>query len=83
VRVGITRVKGNAQPAVFSQHIAMYLAKHVGGWSTTAIGEFYNGQHATVLWALRRIECLRARDARIEELLFSLTQEIQSRNLQH
>ena len=76
-------MKGNAQPAVFNRQIAMYLAKHVGGWSTTAIGKFYNGRHhTTVLWALRRIECLRARHARIEGLLFSLTQEIQSRHLQ-
>jgi hypothetical protein len=82
-RLGTTRVKGNAQPAVFNRQIAMYLAKHVGGWSTTAIGKFYNGRHhTTVLWALRRIECLRARHARIEGLLFSLTQEIQSRHLQ-
>ena len=37
-RLGQTRVNGNAQPAVFNRHIAMYLAKHVGGWSTTRIG---------------------------------------------
>jgi chromosomal replication initiation ATPase DnaA len=43
-RLGPTRVAGNAQPAVFSRQIAMYLAKHVGGWSTTAIGRFYNGR---------------------------------------
>jgi hypothetical protein len=61
----------------------MYLAKHVGGWSTTAIGNFYNGRHhTTVLWALRRIESLRASQTRIEGLLFSLTQEIQSRHRQ-
>src|SRR5215510_3930391 len=82
-RLGTTRVKGNAQPAVFNRQIAMYLAKHVGGWSTTAIGKFYNGRHhTTVLWALQRIDCLRARHARIEALLFSLTQEIQARHLQ-
>jgi hypothetical protein len=76
-------VKGNAQPAVFNRQIAMYLAKHVGGWSTTAIGKFYNRRHhTTVLWALQRIDSLRARHARIEGLLFSLTQEIQSRHLQ-
>jgi hypothetical protein len=82
-RLGITRVKGNAQPAVFNRQIAMYLAKHVGGWSTTAIGKFYNGRHhTTVLWALQRVGCLRARDSRIEGLLFSLTQEIQARHPQ-
>jgi hypothetical protein len=51
-RLGTTRVKGNAKPAVFNRQIAMYLAKHVGGCSTTAIGKFYNGRHhTTVLWA--------------------------------
>lgn len=44
-RLGTTRVKGNGQSAVFNRLVAMYLAKHVGGWSTTAIGKFYNGRH--------------------------------------
>ena len=39
-RLGTTRVAGNAQPAVFNRQVAMYLAKHVGGWSTTRIGKF-------------------------------------------
>ena len=42
--LGTTRVSGNAQPAVFNRQVAMYLAKHVGGWSTTRIGKFYNGR---------------------------------------
>ena len=51
-RLGQTRVQGNAQPAVFNRQIAMYLAKHVGGWSTTRIGRFYNGRdHSTVCHA--------------------------------
>ena len=32
-RLGETRVRGNAQPAVLNRQVAMYLAKHVGGWS--------------------------------------------------
>lgn len=43
-KLGLTRVRGNAQPAAFNRQVAMYLAKHVGGWSTTAIGRFYNGR---------------------------------------
>jgi hypothetical protein len=34
-RLGTTRVKGNAQPAVFNRQIAMYLARHLehnGDW---------------------------------------------------
>jgi chromosomal replication initiator protein len=56
-RLGATRVSGNAQPAVFNRQVAMYLAKRVGGWSTTRIGKFYNGRdHSTVCYALKRIE---------------------------
>jgi hypothetical protein len=78
-RSGTTRVQGNAQPAVFNRQIAMYLAKHVGGWSTTRIGKFYNGRHhTTVLWALKRIERLRAIDSRIDGLLSSLTEAVRS-----
>ncbi len=50
--LGPTRVPGNAQPAAFNRHIAMYLAKQVSGWSTTVIGRFYNGRdHSTVVYA--------------------------------
>ena len=35
--LGPARVRGNAQPAAFNRQVAMYLAKHVGGWSTTRI----------------------------------------------
>jgi len=79
-RLGSARVKGNAQPAVFNRQIAMYLAKQVCGWSTTAIGKFYNGRHhTTVPWALKRIGCLRTIDPRIDGLLSSLAEEIRSR----
>ena len=79
-RLGSARVKGNAQPAVFNRQIAMYLAKQVCGWSTTAIGKFYNGRHhTTVLWALKRIGCLRTIDPRIDGLLSSLAEEIRKR----
>lgn len=37
-RLGPARVAGNSQPAAFNRQVAMYLAKHVGGWSTTRIG---------------------------------------------
>ena len=69
-QLGPGRVKGNAQPAVFSRQIAMYLAEHVGGWSTTQIGRFYNGRdHSTVCHAIRKVELLRTSDPRIEALL--------------
>jgi hypothetical protein len=72
-QLGPGRVKGNAQPAVFSRQIAMYLAKHVGGWSTTQIGRFYNGRdHSTVCHAIRKVELLRTSDPRIEALLETL-----------
>ncbi len=78
-RLGTTRVSGNAQPAVFNRQVAMYLAKHVGGWSTTRIGKFYNGRdHSTVCHALKRIEALREADPDNDALITNLTDEIRS-----
>jgi hypothetical protein len=78
-RLGTTRVAGNAQPAVFNRQIAMYLAKHVGGWSTTAIGRFYNGRdHSTVCYALKRVAALRENDPEVDGLLAALAGEIKS-----
>ena len=50
-RLGETRGLGNSQPACF---------RHVGRWSTTMIGRFYNGRdHSTVCYGIQRIEALR------------------------
>jgi hypothetical protein len=81
-RLGETRVRGNAQPAVFNRQVAMYLAKHVGRWSTTRIGRFYNGRdHSTVCHALKKIEMLRNSHPGVTELLVSLQGEISSATL--
>ncbi len=57
----------------------MYLAKHVGGWSTTRIGRFYNGRdHSTVCYAVKKIEMLRNAQPDIDELLVGLQGEIVS-----
>jgi hypothetical protein len=73
-RLGPARVRGNAQPAVFSRQVAMYLAKHIGCWSTTQIGRFYNGRdHSTVCHSIRKIEKLRDTDERVAALLDLLT----------
>ena len=78
-RLGQTRVDGNAQPAVFNRQIAMYLAKHVGGWSTTRIGRFYNGRdHSTVCYALKRVAALREDDPEVDCLVSSLAAEIKT-----
>jgi hypothetical protein len=78
-RLGQTRVQGNAQPAVFNRQVAMYLAKHVGGWSTSRIGRFYNGRdHSTVCHALKKVEMLRSSRPEIDELLADLKSEIVS-----
>jgi hypothetical protein len=64
---------------VFNRQIAMYLAKHLGGWSTTAIGRFYNGRdHSTVCYALRRVEGLREIDPEVDGLLATLAAEIRT-----
>ena len=69
----------NAQPAVFNRQIAMYLAKHVGGWSTTRIGRFYKGRdHSTVCYALKRVAALREDDSAVDSLVASLATEIKT-----
>jgi hypothetical protein len=74
-RLGLTRTLGNAQPACFNRQVAMYLAKHVGGWSTTLIGRFYNGRdHSTVCHSIQRIEALRESDPDVDALLTELKQ---------
>jgi hypothetical protein len=73
--LGLARVPGNAQPNVLYRHIAMYLGKHVGGWSTTQIGRFYNGRdHSTVCYAIRRVGSLRRRDTAVDALIYRLTE---------
>ena len=77
--LGPTRVPGNAQPAAFNRQIAMYLAKHVSGWSTTVIGRFYNGRdHSTVCYALQRVEALRESSPEVDCLLSHLKAQLLS-----
>jgi chromosomal replication initiation ATPase DnaA len=79
--LGPARVRGNAQPNVLYRHIAMYLAKHVGGWSTTRIGHFYHGRdHSTVCYAIRRIDSLRHRDTAADALIVRLTELCENTN---
>ena len=76
-RLGPTRVQGNAQPACFNRQVAMYLAKHVAGWSTTCIGRFYNGRdHSTVIHGIQRIQALRDSDPDVDALLSELTDQL-------
>jgi hypothetical protein len=51
----------------------MYLAKHVGGWTTTIIGRFYHGRdHSTVCYGIQRIEAMRDSDADVDALVGEL-----------
>jgi hypothetical protein len=73
--LGPGRVPGNRQSECFSRQVSMYLAKHVGGWSTPQIGRFYNGRHhTTVLYAVRKMERLRESDESIAALVDELIQ---------
>ena len=77
LRLGPTRGLGNSQPACFNRQIAMYLAKHVGRWSTKIIGRFYNGRdHSTVCYGIKRIEALRQRDPEVDALVTDLTRRL-------
>jgi hypothetical protein len=57
----------------------MYLAKHVGGWSTTVIGRFYDGRdHSTVCHGIQRIESLRESNPEVDALLSELKRQLES-----
>lgn len=72
-RLGPTRGLGNSQPACFNRQVAMYLAEHVGGWTTTIIGRFYSGRdHSTVCYGIQRIEAMRDSDADVDGLVGEL-----------
>ena len=75
--LGPGRVRGNATGPCFSRHVSMYLAKHVGHWSLTQIGKFYNGRHhTTVLHAITKIGNLRNTDESVDALVEVLTNEL-------
>jgi chromosomal replication initiation ATPase DnaA len=66
------RVPGNARPAGFqpARQIAIYLANHVGDWSTTGIGRLYNERdHSTVCHAIRQVESMREHNHEHDVLL--------------
>lgn len=72
-RLGATRGLGHSQPACFNRQVAMYLAKNVGGWTTTVIGRFYNGRdHSTVCHGIQRVEALRESDPDVDSLISDL-----------
>ena len=72
--LGRGRVPGNAAGPCFSRQVSMYLAKHVGHWSLSQIGKFYNGRHhTTVLYAIRKVEALHKADEAVDALLDVLT----------
>ena len=78
-RLGATRGLGNSQSACFNRQVAMYLAKTVGGWTTTVIGRFYNGRdHSTVCYGIQRIEALRESDPDVDALITSLKNQFAS-----
>jgi hypothetical protein len=55
----------------------MYLAKHVGRWSLSEIGKFYNGRHhTTALHAITKIERFRRSDESVDALIEVLTDEL-------
>src|SRR5947209_5754561 len=76
-RLGPTRIPGNSQPACFNRQLAMYLARHVGHWSTTAIGRFYNGRdHSTVCHGIQRIEAMCETDPEVDALVADLKHQL-------
>jgi hypothetical protein len=76
-RLGPTRGLGNSQPSCFNRQVAMYLARHLGRWSTTMIGRFYDGRdHSTVCHSIQRIQALRESNPDVDALLSALKREL-------
>ncbi len=76
-RLGPTRGLGNSQPACFNRQVAMYLAKHVGGWTTKIIGRYYHGRdHSTVCYGIQRIEAMRDNDPDVDALVSDLWRQL-------
>jgi predicted Zn-dependent protease with MMP-like domain len=51
--------------------------RHVGRWSTTVIGRFYNGRdHSTVCYSIQRIEALRESSPDVDALISDLKHEL-------
>jgi hypothetical protein len=76
-RLGATRGLGNSQPACFNRQVAMYLAKHIGNWSTKTIGRYYGGRdHSTVCYGIQRIEALRDSDVSVDALVCELRRHL-------
>lgn len=55
----------------------MYLARHLGRWSTRVIGRFYNGRdHPTVCHGIQRIESLHETNPDLDLLISDLKREL-------
>lgn len=61
----------------------MYFARRVGGWSTKAIGRFYNGRdHSTVFHGIQRIECMRESHSDVDALIAELKGKLDAESLE-
>jgi len=80
-RLGATRGVANSQSACFNRQVAMYLARHVGRWTTAMIGRFYDSRdHSTVSYGIQRIEALRESDPDIDALITDLKRKLTSKD---
>lgn len=80
-RLGPTRGVGNSQPACFNRQVAMYLARHVGRWTTAVIGGFYDTcDHSIVSYGIQRIEALRESDPEVDALITDLKRQLTSKD---
>ena len=70
-----------AQVVVRPRHVAMYLAKQLTSRSLPEIGrKFGKRDHTTVMYAIRRIEELRPKDAALDEDVEFLRQSLEDPN---
>jgi len=78
--VSAAEIRGGsrARRVLVPRQVAMYLARHLTGLSLSEIGRFFGGRdHATVLYAERKVEEAARGDARLAADLQALTNELQ------
>lgn len=65
--------KGRKQPQAFARQVAMYLIYNLTNLSSTNVGNYFgNRNHATILWAVKRVEIAMESESKIKIAIIEL-----------
>lgn len=77
-------ITGNSRAAdiVFARQVAMYLCRELMGVTSSALGQYFNGKnHATVLYACKKISKIMESDKDTHKLVTSIRKKFLTRNM--